>query len=81
VGRRWVDDDEAILLRELAVRAAGVVGLSGAGAVVDSNNDTGVCGELLRYVDVEAGLGGGSAERGDLLKAARCDGTLAERCR
>jgi hypothetical protein len=37
---------------------------------MDSNNDAGRCGKLLRHIDVEAGLGGGGAERGNLLKAA-----------
>jgi hypothetical protein len=81
VRRRGVDNDETILFGKLAVRATGIVGLSRASAEVDGDNDTGASGKLLGYINVEAGLGGGSTEGGDLGKGARSYGTLAERCR
>lgn len=78
VRRLWVDDDEAILLRKLGVRAASVVGLRSTGAVVDSNDNSWRCRKLLGHVDVETGLGGCSTKRGNLGESARCHGTLAE---
>lgn len=51
-----VDDDEAVLVGELGVRRAGVVGLGGAGAVVDGNDDGRLRSKLVGNVDIHLRL-------------------------
>ena len=79
VGRAGVDDNEAVLLCKLGVGAAGVVGLGGTSAVVDSHNNTGLRRKLLGHVDEKSGLGGCSAEVGHLGKGSRCNCALGDR--
>lgn len=45
-----VDDDEAVLLGQLRVRRAIVVGLGGAGAVVADRDNTMLVTELRRFL-------------------------------
>jgi hypothetical protein len=78
VRRAGVDDDEAMFLREVLVRAALVVCLGGAAAVVNCNDDAGRSSKLLGHVDEETGLGRGVAERSDLLEASGGNGALSE---
>lgn len=79
VGRAGVDDNEAILLCKLGVGAAGVVGLGGTSAVVDSHNNTGLGRKLLGHVDEESSLGGRGAEVGHLGEGSRCNCALGNR--
>lgn len=78
MGRAGVDDDEAILLGELGVGAAVVVGWSRASAVVNSNDHTGASSKLLGHVNVEASLGRSGAEAGDLGQSTWCRRTLSD---
>jgi len=65
VGRAGVDDDEAILLRQCVVWAAGVVCLRSASAEVNGNDDSRGRSELLGNVDEETCFRGG-VEASDL---------------
>ena len=56
VGRRWVDDDEAVLVGEFIVWGLVGVAWSGTLAVVDCDNDWRLGGELRWDVDVHLGL-------------------------
>lgn len=68
VGGLGVDDDETLLVSEAGVGRAVVVGLRGAGAVVDGDDDGWGGGELVGDVDVHFGFGRVGAEVGDLTE-------------
>ncbi len=68
IRRLGVDDDEAVLLREGSIRGVGVVRRRGAGAVVDSNNDSRARGQVLRDIDVHLSARGVGPEVVHLLQ-------------
>ena len=74
VGRRRVDDNEAILVRQLGIWRARVVSLSGASAVVDGHNDWGLGSKFGRDVDEHLRFGSIITEVRDLGKS----GTLLD---
>lgn len=76
--RAGVDDDEAVLLSEASIRAAGVISLCSTSTVVNGYDDAGRSCELFWYVDVETSLCGSSPERCDLRERSRYRCTLSQ---
>lgn len=54
--RRWVDDDEALLIGKLGIRRTSVVCLSCTSTVMNGHNDWRLCGQLRGDINVHAGL-------------------------
>lgn len=54
MGRRRIDDNEALLISQLGVGGALVVSLGSTGAVVNGNDDRRLSSKLGRYIDVHA---------------------------
>ena len=67
----WIDDDEAVLVRELSVFRVCVVSLCRSAAVVNGNNDSRLRGERARNVGVHQGIRRIGAEVGDLRVGTR----------
>lgn len=57
IRRLGINDNKPMLVGEFGVGRAGVIGVSGAGAVVDRDDDGGLVGEGVRDIDVHFCLG------------------------
>ena len=73
VGRLGIDDNVAICLSQRGILGTSVVGRSRAGAVVNSNDDGGLAGEVVGDIDVHLDARGVGAEVSDLLERGTLD--------
>lgn len=73
IGSVGVDNDEAVLICKSGVLSSAEVGLCGAGTIMHGDDDGGVAGDLVGYVDVRADVCGVGAEAGDLLQGGAED--------